>query len=155
MCVWIAPYELKPFDQISRSRCFRNRSDKCRRGLQSYRKCCIRVVYIFPSLQTAVRIATFPATALCSKGTPRQTDRSQLFISQDKGLLFLPQYHAAAQSPQVDSLRTTWRLHPIGDTTVWEADCFFLEASVGQFLRWERSLDSADEADNPFAPFDR
>lgn len=82
-------------------------------------------------------------------------DRSRLFISLDKELPLLPQNHAAAQSPQLDSLRTTWRLHPLGDTTVWEADCFFLEASVGQFLRWERSLDSPDEADNPFAPFDR
>lgn len=41
-------------------------------------------------------------------------------------------------------------------STVWEADCAFLEASVGQFLEWERSTGplSPDEG-NPFAEYDR
>ncbi|CAM9144060.1 unnamed protein product, partial [Ascophyllum nodosum] len=59
------------------------------------------------------------------------------------------------KSPQVNSLTTTWRVHPLGGVTVWEADCFFLEATVGQFMLWERSLGSIDDAGNPFARFDR
>eukprot|EP00903_Cladosiphon_okamuranus_P009113 g8706.t1 len=62
------------------------------------------------------------------------------------------------ESPGVKNLKTTWRVHRLGSSTVWEADCAFLEATVGQFLEWETSTGrlSADEGNhNPFAEYDR
>ncbi|CAM9106479.1 unnamed protein product [Pylaiella littoralis] len=60
------------------------------------------------------------------------------------------------QNHAVDCLKTTWRVHPLGSSTVWEADCHFLEASVGQFLEWERSTEPlSSEEGNPFAKYDR
>ncbi|CAM9302213.1 unnamed protein product [Ectocarpus fasciculatus] len=60
------------------------------------------------------------------------------------------------EKPGVKCLRTTWRIHPLGVSTVWEADCIFLEASVGQFLEWEGSAEPLSaEGDNPFSQYDR
>ncbi|CAM9161881.1 unnamed protein product, partial [Hapterophycus canaliculatus] len=57
-------------------------------------------------------------------------------------------------NPGAKNLRTTWRIHPLGLSTVLEADCRFLEASVYQFLEWERSTELLPPS-NPFAPYVR
>lgn len=70
------------------------------------------------------------------------------------GIPHIP-HPCCVQNPAVRELRTAWRLHLLGATTVWEADCLFLEATVGQFLDWEGSGDSLVGGENPFAQFDR
>ncbi|CAM9198168.1 unnamed protein product [Choristocarpus tenellus] len=53
-------------------------------------------------------------------------------------------------------LLTTWRVHPHGSISVWESECFFLDASLGHFYEWERTIPGADLSEgNPFTPFDR
>ncbi|CAM9866317.1 unnamed protein product, partial [Sphacelaria rigidula] len=55
----------------------------------------------------------------------------------------------------VKNLTTRWRIHPLGSGTVWEADCHFTDASVGQFLEWQRPGRLPIDGSNPFASFDR
>lgn len=63
--------------------------------------------------------------------------------------------HVSPQAPKGKDLKTRWRVHPLGERTVWEAECRFTNATVGQFLEWQQSDGPMVGRCNPFAPFDR